>query len=71
MNNMQRLATAENRNQKMFADTVLTLKDSQGFYSRLYRSVNNLGKEEYDHLTDLLDEQNFRDSVDVILWLEQ
>ena len=70
MSNIQKLATAENKNRKLFADTVNTLRNSQGFYSRLYQTINQLSEESYQELTCLLDKQNFKDSVDVVLWLE-
>ena len=34
MNNIQKLATHDNRNCKLFADTVISLMSSQGFYGR-------------------------------------
>ena len=70
MSNLQRLATAENNNQRLFAETINTLRSSQGFYSRLYQIINQLSEEGYRDLTALLDQQNFKDSVDVVLWLE-
>ena len=70
MSNLQRLATAENNNQRLFAETINTLRNSQGFYSRLYQTINQLSEEGYRDLTALLDQQNFKDSVDVVLWLE-
>lgn len=70
MSNLQRLATAENNNQRLFAKTINTMRNSQGFYSRLYQTINQLSEEGYRDLTALLDQQNFKDSVDVVLWLE-
>ena len=70
MSNLQRLATAQNNNQRLFAETINTLRNSQGFYSRLYQTINQLSEEGYRDLTALLDQQNFKDSVDVVLWLE-
>ena len=70
MSNLQRLATAQNNNQRLFAETINTLRNSQGFYSRLYQTINQLSEEGYRDLTVLLDQQNFKDSVDVVLWLE-
>jgi len=70
MSNIQKLATAKNKNRKLFADTVNTLRNSQGFYSRLFQTINQLSEEAYQELTCLLDKQNFKDSVDVVLWLE-
>lgn len=70
MSNIQKLANAKNQNRRLFADTVNTLRNSQGFYSRLYQTINQLSDEAYQELTRLLDKQNFKDSVDVVLWLE-
>lgn len=70
MSNIQKLATAKNQNRRLFADTVNTLRNSQGFYSRLFQTINQLSDEAYQELTRLLDKQNFKDSVDVVLWLE-
>ena len=71
MTNIQKLSNAENKNLKLFADTVLTFKNSQGFYSRLYQSVNELNEESYESFITVLNQQNFNDSIDVVLWLEQ
>ena len=70
MSNIQKLATAGNNNQRLFAETINTLRNSQGFYSRLFQTINQLSEEAYQELTCLLDKQNFKDSVDVVLWLE-
>ena len=70
MSNIQKLANAENPNQRLFAETINTLRNSQGFYSRLFVTINQLGEEGYRELTRLLDKQNFHDAVDVVLWLE-
>ena len=70
MSNIQKLANAKNQNRRLFADTVNTLRNSQGFYSRLFQTINQLSEDAYQELTCLLDKQNFKDSVDVILWLE-
>lgn len=70
MSNLQKLATAESPNQRLFAETINTLRNSQGFYSRLCMTINQLGEEGYRDLTRLLDKQNFHDTVDVVLWLE-
>ena len=71
MTNIQKLVTAENKNSKLFAETILTFKNSQGFYSRLCKSVNELDNESFGNLTTVLEQQNFNDSLDVVLWLEQ
>lgn len=70
MNNMQRLTTHDNRNCKLFADTVTSLMSSQGFYGRLYRAVNELDDDGLYELEVQIAQQNFHDTLDVVLWLE-
>lgn len=70
MSNIQRLAADGNRNHRLFAATIVDLMNSQGFYSRIYRAVNEMNEEEYSALFTQLEQQHFNDSVDVILWLE-
>ena len=69
MSNIQKLSNGTN-NEKLFADTILTFKDSQGFYSRLYRDINGLDDNGYTFLCRTLEMQNFKDTLDVIFWLE-
>lgn len=70
MNNMQKLAANGNGNHRIFASAVIELMSSQGFYGRLYRSVNEMDAEQYQQLYELLDKQDFKDQLDVVLWLE-
>lgn len=70
MSNIQRLAADGNKNHRLFAATIVDLMNSQGFYVRLYRAVNEMNEEEYSTLFTQLEQQHFNDSVDVILWLE-
>ena len=70
MSNIQRLAEEGNKNHKLFASTIVDLMPSQGFYGRLYRAVNELSNDGYDTLYKQLEQQNFNDTVDVVLWLE-
>ena len=69
MSNIQRLSNGNN-NQKLFADTILTFMNSQGFYSRLYRVINELDEDGFDKLSNTLEKQNFKDTLDVVFWLE-
>ena len=69
MSNIQRLSNGNN-NQKLFADTILTFMNSQGFYSRLYRVINELDEDGFDELSNTLEKQNFKDTLDVVFWLE-
>ena len=70
MNNMQRLAPPNNRNCKLFADTVTSLMSSQGVFGRLYHAVNELDDDGLYELEVQIAQQNFHDTLDVVLWLE-
>ena len=70
MNNIQKLAAEGSKNPRIFAATVIDLMHSQGFYGRLYRSVNEMDNSRYEQLYELIGKQNFKDPLDVVLWLE-
>lgn len=70
MTNIQKLVMKGKRNHRLFSATVADLKDSQGFYTRLFNAVNELDEDGYENLYAALEEQDFHDSVDVVLWLE-
>lgn len=70
MSNFEKLLKHKNKNVSIFANTVLTFKDSQGFYSRMFRDINEQDKDELDNLIELLKRQNFSDTLDVVMWLE-
>lgn len=70
MTNIQKLAAEGNKNHRIFAATVVDLMNSQGFYGRLYRSINELDDDRYEQFFELIGEQNFKDSLDVVLWIE-
>ena len=64
--------TLEATNFKMFLHTVNTLKNSQGFYSRLARDIENWTDEERENAKEQINSlPKFKDEVDVVLWLEQ
>lgn len=70
MTNIQRLAAEGTKNHRIFAATVIDLMHSQGFYGRLYRSVNEMDEERYEKLYELLGKQDFKNPLDVVFWLE-
>lgn len=70
MNNIQQLLNHENKNVKLFVSTIENLRHSQGFYGRLHRHISTMSQEELDELINTLCEQDFKHSLDVILWLE-
>lgn len=43
---------------------------SQGFYGRLLRQVDEADEEARENFWNDLEEQNFKDSVDLILYIE-
>ena len=70
MTNIQKLAAEGNKNHRIFVATVVDLMNSQGFYGRLYRSINEMDDDRYEQFFELISEQNFKDSLDVVFWLE-
>ena len=51
-------------------DNVKALKDSQGFYSRLFKSIVELDGDGLANLQAFLDSCNFNNDIDVVFWLE-
>lgn len=51
-------------------ETIKTLASSQGLYSRLYRDLMELDEEKYDEVMTELESQNFKDGVDLIMYIE-
>lgn len=50
--------------------TIRSLAQSQGFYGRLLADIEDLSEERYDEVMTQLEAQNFKDSVDLVLFLE-
>lgn len=46
------------------------LAKSQGFYSRLVRNLNELTEKEYDRFMSKLEAQHFKDSVELVEYIE-
>ena len=46
------------------------LASSQGLYSRLYRDLMELDEDEYDEVMTELESQNFKDGVDLVMFIE-
>lgn len=57
------------QNYEFFYNTIKSLSYSQGSYGRLLRAINNLDEDEIQDLINQLPE--FKDTVDVILFIEQ
>ena len=47
------------------------LAKSQGFYGRLYDCIASLEAEQQDKYLTYLEEQNFKDTLDLVLYFEQ
>jgi len=56
-------------NREQILNAVRTLAASQGFYGRLY-DVLTSGSDEAEVFLDLMVDQNFCDTVDMVMWLE-
>ncbi|MBO7528037.1 MAG: hypothetical protein J6T74_09165 [Clostridia bacterium] len=70
MNNFEKLLNSKNKNVIIFANTIQAFKNSQVFYSRLFRSICEQDTEELNNLIKILKKQNFSDTLDVVMWLE-
>ena len=51
-------------------ETIKSLASSQGFYGRLYRSLMELDEEKYNEVMTELESQNFKDGIDLIMYIE-
>jgi hypothetical protein len=56
-------------NKEQILEAIRSLAASQGFYGRLYERLTDGSEEAEDALT-LMEEQNFGDVVDMVMWLE-
>lgn len=68
--NIERLRTTGNDSARIFADCVTRLSSQQGFYSTLLNHINNMGEAAFTALKTTIEAENFKDIVDVIMWLE-
>ena len=46
------------------------LAQSQGFYGRLLRNIDEMDEEDREKVWSDLESQNFRDTIDLILYIE-
>lgn len=56
-------------NRTQILNAVSQLAASQGFYGRLYNALTS-GTEEAEEFMQQMEEQNFGDVVDMVMWLE-
>lgn len=52
-------------NKQEIMDAIKSLAQSQGFYGRLYRTLK-----ENSEALEFLEKQNFKDSLDMVMFLE-
>lgn len=70
MTNIEKLKTNENKNIKLFVNTIIKLSAGQGFYGRLLRGINKLTEEELNDFIKELYLQNFNNELDVVDFIE-
>ena len=51
-------------------ETIKSLASSQGFYGRLYRELMELNEDDYNKVMMELENQNFKDGLDLIMFIE-
>lgn len=68
--NIERLRTQGNESTRIFVDTIDRLTTSQGFYSSLVTHINNMDEPTFIAFKTTIEAENFRDTIDVIMWLE-
>ena len=56
-------------NQQEILESIKNLASSQGFYGRLYEKLSDNSSESLEIL-EKLEDQNFKDTVDLVLYLE-
>lgn len=71
MNNIEELAKDENESARIFAQFVIKMRAQMGSYSRLYESLNSLSTNLFYFIKEEIKRQNFRDDIDVALYLEE
>ena len=51
-------------------ETIKSLASNQGCYGRLYGDLMELDEDEYDEVMTKLESQNFKDGVDLVMFIE-
>lgn len=57
-------------NREQILDTFRSLARSQGFYGRLLEQIDSVDEETRDAFLSDLESRNFRDVVDLVMWIE-
>lgn len=56
---------------ELFTKTIKDLSTAQGFYSRLQRQLDEMSPDELERAKELINKEDFKQPVDVVLYLEQ
>ena len=51
-------------------EKIKSLASSQGLYGRLYRDLMELSEDDYNEVMTKLESQNFKDGVDLVMFIE-
>ena len=70
MSNLEILKNGTEK-EKIFATSIETLAQGQGFYGRIITNLNKMTEEELTKTREVINEQNLKETIDVIFWLEQ
>ena len=68
--NVKKLMQHENKSVRLYIQTIYDLRSSQGFYSRIYDALCDTDKDTLDELIKVLCKEDFKDTLDVVMWLE-
>ena len=63
------MTNTKRQNYELFYNTIKSLSYSQGSYGRILREIDNLSEHDLNELVTKL--PDFKDAVDVILFIEQ
>lgn len=56
-------------NREEILNAIMSLAGSQGFYGRLYARLTD-GSDEAEQALDAMVQQNFKDAVDMVMWIK-
>jgi len=57
-------------NREQILDAFRSLAHSQGFYGRLLEQIDSVDEETREDFLSDLESRNFRDVVDLVMWIE-
>ena len=70
MGNVNKMLNSKNKSTNIFASAITMLANSQGFYGRLCRDINEMDTDSFENLKNVVKKQNFDNTLDVVMWLE-